>query len=90
MLAKAGITNPAETLMSADDWGWFYKEVRGSDAPAPEQYLDANSRAMKLSIDEYIFKSGVSGLGSIVPYGYSPNYLRIPRKLGDSGRIANG
>jgi hypothetical protein len=90
MLAKANVTNPAEVLMSADDWGWFYSEVRGNAAPQPETYLDGNARTMKLSIDEFLFKSGVSGLGSIQPYAYSPNYLRIPKKLGDSGRVANG
>jgi hypothetical protein len=51
-------------LVSAQQWGWLYQQVRGVPAPNPEQGWPGQD-AIKVSLDEYIAKMGPLGLAGL-------------------------
>ncbi len=51
--------------MSYDHWHYYYKQVRGIDAPAFEKVFPGRDRGLLLSLDEWIAATASHGLAGV-------------------------
>lgn len=66
--AQAGY--PAGTLLNTDEWNYFYTQVRGAAAPAPEDVWPGRERNYRMTLDEWwagVSQHGLSGLATVRP-----------------------
>jgi len=57
--ARAGY--PAGATFTADQWNWFYRQARGTDAPDPLEVWPNRDRSYRMTLAEWW--SGMSGAG---------------------------
>lgn len=89
MMAKgADVLQSTGGLLNGDQWSYYYTQVRGVPGPDTTEVWKDRDRSYKMTIDEYLGATGLKGgigMGTIVPFKYPENYLRIPPAINARG-----